>query len=209
MPPKKLVYQLKITLKDIEPSIWRTIQVPTTCTFWDLHSFIQDAFGWTNSHMHQFIYTDAHTDNEEIKPIIIGFPMEPEFDDEEPVLPGWEYKVKRFIEGETSKIEYIYDLGDNWQHTIELEYILPAEQGTKYPRCIAGERNSPPEDCGGPQGYAGLLETLFDPSDPEHDDTVAWVDSMKGCTFDPEEFDPARVRFMSPNKRFKECFEEY
>lgn len=207
MPPKKYIYQLKITLQDIEPPIWRTLQVPSTCTFWDLHSYIQDAFGWTNSHLHQFTYTDAHTDNKVSKPIIIGIPMEPEFEDEEPVLPGWEHKLKRYITGETSKIEYIYDLGDNWQHTIELEHILPAEQGIKYPRCISGERNSPPEDCGGPHGYDNLLEILFDPNDPEYEETVEWVEFVKECSFDPEEFYPAKVRFMSSKKRFNESFE--
>jgi len=69
------------------------------------------------------------------------------------------------------------------------------------------ERNGPPGDCGGPHGYAGLLEVLFDPDDPEHEDTVAWVDSIKGGTFHPEEFDPAKVKFVSPARRFKKCFE--
>ena len=203
MAAPKQIYQLKITLKDIEPPIWRRIQIPSTCTFWDLHSYIQDAFGWTNSHMHQFTYTD----DTGAEPIIIGIPLEPEFEDETPALPGWEHKLKRYIEGETSRIEYTYDFGDNWVHTIELEEILEPVKGFKYPFCVDGERNSPPEDCGGPHGYAGLLETLFDPSDPEHEDTVAWVDSMKGCTFDPEQFYPAQVKFISPVKRFKDCFD--
>jgi hypothetical protein len=204
MPPTKQIYQIKITLKDIDPPIWRTIQIPSTCTFWDLHSYIQDAFGWTNSHQHQFIYTDDSVE----KPIILGIPMEPEFEDEEPVLPGWEHKIKRFFEGETSKIEYVYDFGDNWQHTIELEEILEPVKGFKYPFCVDGARACPPEDCGGPHGYTGLLETLFDPSDPEHENTVAWVDSIKGCTFDPEQFYPAQVKFMSPKKKFEESIEE-
>src|SRR6185369_1951185 len=202
MAAPKQIYQLKITLKDIEPPIWRRIQIPSTCTFWDLHSYIQDAFGWTNSHMHQFTYTD----DTGAEPIIIGIPLEPEFEDETPALPGWEHKLKRYIEGETSRIEYTYDFGDNWVHTIELEEILEPVKGFKYPFCVDGERNSPPEDCGGPHGYAGLLETLFDPSDPEHEDTVAWVDSMKGCVFHPEQFYAAQVKFVSPKKRFDICF---
>lgn len=202
----KMIYQLKITLQDIEPLIWRRIQVPNTCTFWELHSYIQDAFGWTNSHLHQFTCTDAHTDGIVNKPSIIGIPRKPEFEGETQALPGWEYKVKYYIEGETSKIEYTYDFGDNWQHTIELEEIIEAVKGFKYPFCVDGERNSPPEDCGGPHGYAGLLEVLFDPDDPEHEDTKEWVDSIKGCTFDPEQFYPAQVKFMSPKKRFDICF---
>ena len=199
MPPRKLIYQLKITLQDIDPPIWRIIQVPTACTFWDLHSYIQDAFEWADSHLHQFIYTNVYAE----EPIHIGIPIEPEFEDEEPVVPGWDYTIKRFIEGEPNKIEYVYDLGDNWQHTIELQETLPAEQGVKYPRCVAGERSSPPEDCGGSHGYVGLLVSLFDPSDPQHEDMVAWVDSMKGRRFDPEEFDPAKVKFAKPGWRLK------
>ena len=203
MAPGKMVYQLKITLLDTAPPIWRRIQVPATCNFWDLHCYIQDAFGWTNSHLHQFVYTNDYAE----KTILLGIPDEDGFEDDPEVLPGWEHKVNRFITGETSKIEYIYDFGDDWHHSIELEDTFPAELETKYPRCIAGERNGPPEDCGGPYGYADMLEVLFDPSDPEHKSTQEWVDSMKGCVFCPETFDPVKVRFVSPKKRFKESFE--
>ena len=203
MPPTKMIYQLKITLLDTDPPIWRIIQIPSTCNFWDLHCYIQDAFGWTNSHLHQFTYTD----DTGAPPVHLGIPSDDYFEGEEPDLPGWEYKVKRFITGETSKIVYAYDFGDDWQHRIELEAVLPAELGVKYPRCIAGERNGPPEDCGGPPGYADMLEVLFDPSNPEHDSMAQWVDSMKGCVFCPEAFDPVKVRFVSPRKRFRESFE--
>jgi len=94
-----------------------------------------------------------------------------------------------------------------WQHTIELEEILPYEKGTKYPRCIGGERNGPPEDCGGPDGYEGLLETLFDPDDPDHDEMVEWADSMKGGKFEPETFDPSKVKFTSSGWRLKRLLE--
>jgi len=201
MPPKH-IYQIKITLNDIEPPIWRRIQVPDTFTFWELHCAIQDAFGWTNSHMHSFTISDCT----EAPPITIGIPMEAEYDDELPVLPGWERKIKYYIEGETTRIDYTYDFGDNWQHSIELEEIVEPVKGFKYPFCVDGARACPPEDCGGPLGYAGLLETLFDPSDPEHEDTVAWVDSVNGCPFQPEQFYAAQVKFVNPAKRFKESF---
>jgi hypothetical protein len=55
----KNVYQFKITLKYIKPPIWRRILVPETYTFWDLHVAIQDAMGWTDSHLHKFAVTDA------------------------------------------------------------------------------------------------------------------------------------------------------
>lgn len=200
----KMVYQLKITLHHIEPLIWRRIQVPSTYDFWQLHSTIQDAFGWTNSHLHSFTYTDDNGD----APIVFGIPIEPEFEDDEVALAGWQHKISRYITSETGDLEYTYDFGDNWQHTIILEEILPYEKGSKYPRCIAGERNSPPEDCGGPHGYAGMLEVLFDPSDLEHEVTKEWVDSMKGCTFHPEEFDPSKVKFAKPGWRLNKLFDD-
>lgn len=199
----KMVYQLKVTLQYIEPLIWRRIQVPSTYDFWQLHSTLQDAFGWTNSHLHSFTYKDDNSAD----PIVFGIPFEPEFEDEQPLLAGWQHKISRYITSETGDLEYTYDFGDNWQHTIILEEILPYEKGLKYPRCIDGERNSPPENCGGPHGYTGLLEVLFDPDDPEHEDTVAWVDSMKGCTFHPEEFDPSKVKFAKPGWRLNKLFD--
>lgn len=202
----KQIYQIKITLQDVKPHIWRRIQVPTTFTFWDLHCAIQDAFGWTNSHLHKFIYTDDHTDGVVNKPSIMGIPFESELEGDTPSLPGWEYKLKYYIEGKTSRIEYIYDFGDNWVHKVELEDILEPLKGFKYPFCVDGERACPPEDCGGPYGYADLLEKLFDPSDPEHEEIVEWVDSIHGGTFHPEQFYPAQVKFVSPSKRLKEFF---
>jgi len=58
MAPPKMVYQLRITLFDSAPKIWRRILIPTSATFWDLHSAIQDVFQWNHSHLHQFAYHD-------------------------------------------------------------------------------------------------------------------------------------------------------
>jgi len=203
----KQIYQLKITLQDIEPPIWRRILVPSTYDFWQLHCAMQDAFGWTDSHLHQFSYTDAYTDNKANKPIVFGIPFEPEFEDDVVALAGWQHKIERYITSDIGNIIYTYDFGDDWGHTIELEEVLPYEKGNKYPKCIGGERNGPPEDCGGPHGYAGLLETLFDPSDPEHEDTKEWADSMKGCIFHPEEFEPSKVKFTKPGWRLNKLLE--
>src|SRR5262249_32240889 len=48
------VLQLKITLMDIHPPVWRRIQVPATTTLAKLHALIQVVMPWTNSHMHEF-----------------------------------------------------------------------------------------------------------------------------------------------------------
>jgi pRiA4b ORF-3-like protein len=48
------IYQLKVTLRGIRPPIWRRLRVPGAVTLARLHDVLQEAFGWTNSHLHQF-----------------------------------------------------------------------------------------------------------------------------------------------------------
>jgi dihydropteroate synthase len=50
---------------------------------------------------------------------------------------------------ENRSADYTYDFGDNWEHKIQLEKILPREKNINYPICIKGKRACPPEDCGG------------------------------------------------------------
>ena len=208
MPPKKQIYQFKITLQDIKPPIWRRIQVPSTYTFWDLHVAIQDAMGWLDYHLHEFHIKDIGG-----KKLFIGIPSdEDDFLDDfcgpHIVLPGWKQKVSKLISITEPTFLYVYDFGDDWHHTIKLEKVLPAEEGISYPRCIGGKRSSPPEDCGGPPGYQDMLDVLDDPEDTEFESTREWVDSMKEATFDPEKFHPSEVLFDDPKERFKRAFME-
>lgn len=202
MPPK-MVYQLKISLFDIQPLIWRRILIPTSATFWDLHSAIQDAFQWNHSHLHQFYYDDKIAK----KPLTFGIPSEDDEMNDMEVLPGWKHKISKYLNLEEPNMKYVYDFGDDWIHLIQLENILPAEKGVKYPVCLTGKRNSPPDDCGGRWGYSELLEVLADPEHAEYEDTKAWVESMKEGPFDPESFEPKEIRFEDAKLRFKECFE--
>ena len=190
------VYQLKITLKGTKPPIWRRIQVPESYTFWDLHVAIQDAMGWEDYHLHEFVFTLPIMN---IK-VRIGIPMEDDFD--ETILPDWDQKIADYFSSETPKAEYTYDFGDGWQHDIILEKILPCETGVIYPRCVDGKRACPPEDCGGIGGYVEFLEAIGDPANERHEDMLNWV----GGEFDPEDFNPSEVKFDDPAKRFKIAF---
>ena len=58
IPASERLYQFKITLRGVEPPIWRRIQVKD-CTLDKLHARIQTAMGWTDSHLHRFEIGDV------------------------------------------------------------------------------------------------------------------------------------------------------
>ncbi len=169
---KRVVYQLKVTLKNSKPPIWRRIQVAGDTSLEKLHWILQDVMGWTNSHLHQF----------KVGRTYYGEPMpEEDFDVED------ERKITlaAAAPGLKKKFIYEYDFGDGWEHEIVVEKILEPEPGIHYPFCVEGRRACPPEDCGGVWGYEECLEAIRNPKHPEHDSMLEWV----GGEFDAEEFD--------------------
>lgn len=48
------ILRLKVTLAEVEPPVWRRLLVPAGITVAKLHQALQDAMGWTNSHLHCF-----------------------------------------------------------------------------------------------------------------------------------------------------------
>ena len=186
------IFQFKIALKGIRPPIWRRIQVPSTYSFWDLHVAIQDAMGWTDCHLHSFEFGLRTKGIRES----IGIP-DPDFPDEDDMLPGWKIPIAKLFSMSNPSADYIYDFGDDWEHKVVLESILPRDGSVQYPRCIAGKRACPPEDCGGVWGYEELLEIQADPSHERHEEIMEWL----GDPIDPESFNHAEVDFDDPAER--------
>jgi len=192
------VYQIKITLSGIRPPIWRRIQVPEIYTFWDLHVAIQDAMGWLDYHLHQFEMIDPKKGEK----VTIGIPCEEDIGYGWEILPGWRQRISDYFSLENKVADYVYDFGDNWDHRITLEKVLPRDKNTTYPACIKGKRACPPEDCGGVWGYAEFLEAIKDPKHEEHESMLEWV----GGEFDPEHFDVKESHFDDPDKRRRIAF---
>ena len=165
-----------MVLRDVEPAVTRTIDVPASATMPELHELLQAAMRWTNSHLHLFIHPTGH----------YGTP--------DPELPLHDERkaTLRDLAGRVGDaFGYEYDLGDSWEHEVLLEKLVPAEPGGRYPACLDGERACPPEDCGGTSGYKQLIDTLADPNHPDHHDMLQWLGIQKGTDFDPAHFDPA------------------
>jgi Plasmid pRiA4b ORF-3-like protein len=202
MKISNIIFQFKIALNDIEPPIWRRIQVPYNYSFWDLHVAIQNAMGWFDSHLHVF-----HLKGKNSRKIVeIGIPSDDDFEDME-LLLGWEEPIADhfYLPGETSLYEY--DFGDSWVHEILLEAILLKEKKIKYPKCIAGQRACPPEDCGGTSGYNSIVEILKDPKHEEYESIVEWLSDRYG-KYNSENFDYKKVKFDNPAKRLEIIFSE-
>jgi len=199
MDRKRDVVQLRVTLRDVEPAVWRQIEIPAKYTFWDLHVAIQDAMGWLDCHLHMFRVANARGETEEI-----GIPDDDRFGDEPVCLPGWEVPIADYLDHVGAQAEYEYDFGDGWSHDVRVERVAPRRSGTKYPRCSDGANRCPPEDCGGPPGYAGLLEVIANPRHEEYASTVEWL----GGRIDPTRFDVRSVRFDNPATRWRKAFTE-
>lgn len=175
------IYQLKIALKRVVPQIYRRVQVPSDITLDALHMAIQVAMGWTDSHLHSFSFVDG-----DYSMPFNGDELLDDTEDETGV------KLSDLIVEPKNSFEYTYDFGDDWEHKITLEKIVPPAPGATYPVCLAGKRACPPEDCGGVWGYASMLEILADPKHPEYKETREWI----GGKFDAEAFNMEKVNRM-------------
>jgi Plasmid pRiA4b ORF-3-like protein len=168
----KTVVVLKVTLRDIKPPIWRRLLLPATMTLVDLHEAIQAAMGWYGAHLHVFDIAGRQYGDPQI------------LDD---VASEIGLTLNSVLRSGVVRFTYTYDLGDNWEHQVLIERTQPALDAGQYPACVAGKRNCPPEDCGGPWGYTELLDAMADPAYAGHASQRAWIPE----DFDPEEFDVA------------------
>ena len=169
-----MIYQLKITMLNIEPPIWRRVLVDGESSLGDLHVLFQILMGWTNSHAHEFRIGDSRYGMDDL-----GFDeFSEDLQDEEL------FTLEQAAPFVGVEFHYEYDLGDSWVHQVRVEAIEEADTDEFKPRCLAGERSCPPENVGGSPGYAEFLKALADGDHPEHSATIDWI----GGDFDPEYF---------------------
>jgi hypothetical protein len=170
----KLSWQLKIELLDVRPTVWRRLIVPETIKLPKLDRAIQAAFGWTNSHLHEFI----------IGGVEYAYP-DPDCAEELEHVDETRVVLLDALGLEARCFDYVYDFGDNWHHVAIVEDRHIHTSPITPISCSAGENACPPEDVGGAHGYAEFLEVLADPRHEEHHHLVTW----SGGKFDPKRLD--------------------
>lgn len=163
---KENIIELKITLLDTKPKVYRTIQIGNQVRFFDLHVAIQIAFGWQNSHLHEFRVGEE----------LIANPINDEFGDMN-IIDENAIKLTQKIVFEKMKFVYIYDFGDDWMHEIEVvKFIEP--KSSFYPRCIKASNNTPPEDIGGAYGFEEFKEIMGNRKHSEFKTMKKWYGGM-------------------------------
>jgi hypothetical protein len=169
------IFQLKVTLADVTPAVWRRVLVPGGYTLDRLHRVVQLAMGWQDCHLHSFDIDGAQYG-------------EPDPDGELALRDELDVRLDA-VAAKGARFVYTYDFGDWWEHEITVEDVFGAEPDERYPACAGGERACPPEDIGGAAGYARFLGALADPAHPEHEPMREWV----GRPFDPASFEADRT----------------
>lgn len=170
MDTEASIAPLMITLDSVEPAVARRIEVPYDIRLDRLHLTLQAAFGWTNSHLWEIRARD----------IGWGIPY--------PDWPDGPLNAKKatlwgIIEDtEVKTLNYLYDFGDGWEHTIRIKPFIDADPQTKYPILTDASGRCPPEDVGGPWLYEERLEVMANPDHEDYEELIGWW---------PEDFDPA------------------
>ena len=168
------IIRLRIALREVEPPIWRVLEVPSRITLIHLADAFLVTMGWLGYHLYEYrIQGQAYGD------------PDPDFVYERDIKDLRRIRLDSVVPSAGDTFEFLYDFGDGWAHDVVVEAVAPPEPRVHYPRVIAGERACPPEDVGGPYGYADFLAAIGDPSSGSHEEMLDWV----GGEFDPEWFD--------------------
>jgi len=173
--------QFKVSLRNIEPAIWRRFLLRSDATFAHLHLAIQAACGWQEMHLFRFF------EGEPYGAALAGIPDEEGGRVDVKTPDAATVPLSSYFDARTGrKCGYLYDYGDDWIHEVVLEGRLELRESF-FRKLLAGERAFPPEDCGGVSGYETCLlaRNFSNESDPEF---VKWLGR-----WDPERFDHARA----------------
>ena len=168
------VHRLKVTLRGVRPPVWRRIEVRSITTLHQLSAELEAAMGWGGGHLHAF----------EINGVTYQLPTGENYG-WGPIKDERQATLAQVLPAPTMKLRWEYDFGDGWEHDVLVEAIEPPAPSILYPRCITGRRACPPDDCGGPWGYTALIDTLADPTHPEHETMLEWA---------PPDFNPAHFK---------------
>jgi hypothetical protein len=179
MPGSDEIAILRIELESIEPLIWRRVAVRSSISLKALHSVIQAVMGWLDYHLWEFAARE--------RKYSMLIPNEPDWN--ERVEDATKTTLLTLLTTGVRKFEYVYDIGDYWQHRIIVEKMKAAEPGVLYPQFLGGARRCPPEDCGGFPGYYEFLDNIASKQKKKKRTALDWY----GRSYDPDDIDEQQI----------------
>ena len=173
--------KLRITLVDLNPPPWREVDVPLSMTLKGLHNTIQAAFLWFDSHLWEF----------ELAGRRYGLPFDEDFGGDK-VFNANTARLTKLRDSGIAEFLYTYDMGDNWEHHIEVLDLFEAPTGARLPAFLNGKWRAPPEDVGGTSGFELFLQAVANPAHEDHDHLTEWY----GRPFNREDIEPDIVKIQ-------------
>ena len=179
-----VTYRVRVDLVGTKPPLWRRLELASDLFLDELHDVIQEAFGWTDSHLHRFACGPSR-DSRDLEHYLCPFDVE----EGDVGIPEHEVRLDEVLLDEGDTLYYDYDYGDNWRHTLTLEAVVERTDHAPRAVCTAGRRPGPPEDCGGVHCYQTIVAAQ-DPTHPDHAEATAEFVHIYGDDIDPDMFDP-------------------
>lgn len=179
-----VTYQVRVDLAETRPPLWRRLELASDLLLNEVHDVIQAAFGWTDSHLHEFAVGKGY-----YEPTSEHYLCPFQVEEGEIGIPEHEVRLDEVLVEQGDKLLYLYDFGDDWMHVIKLESVQPRVEPAPRAVCVDGRRPGPGEDCGGVSGYEQICSAI-DPGNPGHAGAIAdWV-RLYGAGADPGQFAP-------------------
>jgi hypothetical protein len=176
------IARIRIELQEIEPKIWRRVDVPLSATLFALHDIIQVTMGWKDAHLFEFVVGDK----------VYGEPHPDDVMYERKVYQAKSIRLQALVARGVERFVYAYDFGDDWRHDVIIEDLGQGAPDVDYPAFVDGARRGPPEDVGGAYGFMDFLEAVLDPAHHEHTRMLTWY----GGPFDPSDIDERQSRIV-------------
>lgn len=129
-PSETQVYQFRLFIQKVSPSIWRRVQLRDDQTLAVFHEVLQIVFGWSDEFLHRFQLRGR------IYAVPRAFGTAYTKSAEEVTIRDLNLRPReRFL--------YEYNFIDWWQVQIRLEKILPFDDTQSYPFCVNGSQAGP------------------------------------------------------------------
>ncbi|KZS88269.1 hypothetical protein SISNIDRAFT_490283 [Sistotremastrum niveocremeum HHB9708] len=120
-----------------------------------------------------------------------------------------EYTLAHLAQKEGERIEYRYDLGDNWGHNLKIEKILSEQESDGAVVLVEGHGMCPPENGGGNGVWADDVYKLSYGTRHEKSEVRHKLSGARNVDLPPGAIDPKYFSVDEANKRLRDALRSH